>query len=188
MKKQEKENLIIIGSIVGLGILLLFRKKIEESAKAVIYSAKDFVQKIKPMIERIRPQYNSGFVISVAALESNYGNSKLAKEGNNLFGITGESWAKQGKPVVYMDTKEYSDTRGWYITKRPFRKYGSWEESIQDFFNLLENNTRYQRVIQTLKGININDFAEAMWLSGYAKDPEYKDKIIARYNAIKGYL
>jgi flagellum-specific peptidoglycan hydrolase FlgJ len=184
---KQKETLIIVGSIIGLGIILLFRKA-EEKAKAIIYSAKDFVKSLKPIVEKIRPQYNSGFVITVATLESNYGNSKLAKEANNLFSITGESWAKQGKPVVYMETKEYSPAKGWYTVIRPFRKYSSWEESVKDFFNLLESNTRYQRVIQTLKGININDFAEAMWLSGYATDPEYKDKIIARYNAIKNYL
>lgn len=76
--------------------------------------------------------------ISQAILESNWGNSNLTKESNNLFGIKADkSW--DGEYVTF-ETKEFYSQ----MIKDKFRKYSSREESIIDHGKFLKENKRYE--------------------------------------------
>lgn len=75
--------------------------------------------------------------ISQAILESSWGNSRLATEGNNLFGIKADkSWTGDR---INFNTEEYSKS---YV-RADFRKYKSWDESIKDHSEFLMSNKRY---------------------------------------------
>ena len=71
-----------------------------------------------------------------AALESNYGNSELATNHNNLFGMkAGNSWSGD---TANMPTSEQSPDGSIYKTKADFRKYGSADEAISDYRKRLQ--------------------------------------------------
>ena len=119
--------------------------------------------------------------IAQGILESAWGQSKLAKEANNLFGIkdskdwTGETYS--------INTTEFID--GEKVTvEAKFRKYDSPSDSVRDhgnFFTSTEwrkNNyknvfgeTDYVKAVEAI----LPPKAEA----GYATDPLYKDKIVS---------
>ena len=76
--------------------------------------------------------------IAQAILESNWGNSNLTKEANNLFGIKADySWKGE---VVRFDTNEFHNQ----MIRDKFRKYDTLEDSIKDHSNFLVKNNRYK--------------------------------------------
>ena len=77
-------------------------------------------------------------LISQAILESDWGRSDLASKYKNYFGIKADkSWTGY---KVQMTTKEnHSD-----IIKDYFRAYDSIEESVDDYGEFLNNNSRYR--------------------------------------------
>lgn len=104
--------------------------------------------------------------IAQAILESGWGQSGLAKNSKNLFGIkAGKSWkgAKRSYP-----TKEFYDGK-WVTIQAYFREYPTFEGSIKDHNDLLQNK-RYEKVLTA------KDYKEAtheIWKAGYATDPNY---------------
>lgn len=100
----------------------------------------DFIQTLGPIA---RENYKrTGILASVtmaqAILESGWGQSTLAKNGNNLFGmkmnLSGNTWqdsAWDGVNYYKKPTYEYG-SRGRYRTSAKFRKYSCVEDSIED--------------------------------------------------------
>lgn len=101
-------------------------------------------QFIEQLIEPAKQNYfQSGILPSItiaqAILESNWGNSSLTQVANNLFGIkVGVGWEGD---YHLSRTLEYHDI--WI--EDAFRKYDSWQESIEDHANFLLENPRYQK-------------------------------------------
>ena len=56
-----------------------------------------------------------------------------------------------------------------------FRAYGSIEESVSDFANLLSNSPRYREAIAA--GGNVQAYIDGIAKSGYATDPAYGNKL-----------
>jgi flagellar protein FlgJ len=56
-----------------------------------------------------------------------------------------------------------------------FRSYGSIEESVSDFANLLKNSPRYRQAIAS--GADPQDYIDGIGKSGYATDPDYANKL-----------
>jgi len=116
------------------------------------------------------------FAMTQAAHESRYGESRLTVEANNLFGVTGDTWAHQGKPVYWIETKEFAADKTPFIIRRPFRKYANWEESLRDWASLLER--RYPKALAAAKAGDFDGFARALAAGGYATDPRYAEKLV----------
>lgn len=77
--------------------------------------------------------------IAQAILETGWGESDLASEYNNLFGIKADkSWTGE---YVTLETIEYKDTN----IKDKFRKYENMEDSIIDHGRFLYENKRYSK-------------------------------------------
>lgn len=146
----------------------------------------DFIDKVKDgAIEgwkkhKILPSVS----IAQAILESNWGRSKLAKEANNLFGIKGDY---NGESLT-VTTKEWDGSK-MIDVDAGFRKYPSWNESIEDhgtFFTSTDwRKNNYKNVIGET---NYKDMAKALSDSGYATDPAYATKlinIVEEYNLSK---
>lgn len=115
----------------------------------------------------------ASITIAQAALESGWGESALAKTGNNLFGIKADSlWRGQ---TLTMNTKEYIKGQ-WVVVPALWRKYPSWQASIDDHAAFLKRNQRYKACFACASA---SAFAKALAQAGYATDPEYAKKLIA---------
>src|ERR1700678_547566 len=140
--------------------------------------AAQFVSAVLPTIRRAAASLgvNPLGLLAQAALETGWG-KRMARTADgtpslNMFGIkAGEGW--NGARAV-ADTVEFS---GGVATQRrtAFRAYGSIEESVNDFANLLSNSPRYREAIAA--GANAQAYVHGIARSGYATDPEYGNKL-----------
>lgn len=100
-----------------------------------------------------------------AILESAWGQSKLATEGHNLFGIKG---SYNGQSIT-MRTAEYGNG-GYYYINAAFRRYPSNYESVVDHGRFLAQNSRYHNLLWDR---NYKDVTYKIRLDGYATAPTY---------------
>ena len=101
-----------------------------------------------------------------AMLESDNGNSRLAREANNHFGIKCKSdWT--GKTISHDD-----DASG-----ECFRRYDSAEESWIDHSEFLDKGSRYQFLFE-LDPMDYKAWAHGLKKAGYATNPRYPDLLI----------
>ena len=114
----------------------------------------------------------ASITVSQAALEPGWGESGLTKTANNLFGIKADSlWRGE---TVTLDTKEF--IRGqWVVVPAKWRKYPTWQASVDDHAAFLKRNPRYKDCFLC---ISAQTFARALLKAGYATDPDYADKLI----------
>lgn len=120
--------------------------------------------------------------VSQAACESAYGTSKLMKNANAYFGIKAtSSWVKASKyggKVFKAKTNECYDGKTLTRITDCFRAYDSMEDSVSDYFDLLENK-RYRDALK------VNSVEEAITIiknGGYATAPNYVSTIMKFYN------
>jgi len=104
-----------------------------------------------------------------AILESGNGQSSLAKNYNNHFGIKA-SKAWKGK-VVRLNTREVFDGREVYI-QDGFRWYENVQDSFKDRVKFLQENARY-RSNGVFDAKSPEEQADALQRAGYATDPNY---------------
>ncbi len=136
-----------------------------------------YIQKWVPTA--VREMYRSGVPASITLaqgiLESRYGLSSLASEGNNHFGIKcHKDW--KGKSMRYDD-----DAKG-----ECFRVYESAEESFQDHSDFLRYQDRYKFLFD-LKTTDYKGWAFGLKKAGYATDPNYPAKLIKYIEDYKLY-
>jgi peptidoglycan hydrolase FlgJ len=138
----------------------------------------DFVNRMMPPIRRIAGALglNPAGILAQAALETGWG-QRMPRNADgsssfNMFGIkAGDGWAG-GRAMA--DSMEVSN--GVATPKRTaFRAYGSIEESVDDFANLLKNSPRYREAIAA--GGDAQAYVARIGRSGYATDPEYGNKL-----------
>ena len=118
-----------------------------------------------------------------AILESNAGESYLATEANNFFGIKcGQKYCRHEKTCVLIETKE--EVNGKMITKKArFRRYKSAAEGFDEHGRFLNGN-RYSKIHKYAKTEYVN-WAIAIKTAGYATDSKYPNKLI---NVIEKYV
>lgn len=135
-----------------------------------------FIDKLRPLAKEIEREHGIPWllVVTQAAHESRYGDSDLARLGNNLFGVTGDSWKKKGLPVVEMLTSEFLNNQ-WIKVRRPFRKYASYKESIDDWVSIIRR-VHPNAYHAASMGDALKFFVE-LQKSGYATDPQYATKL-----------
>jgi flagellar protein FlgJ len=115
-------------------------------------------------------------MLAQAALETGWG-TRMARTAEgapslNMFGIKADdNWqgARAGANTV-----EFS---GGVATQQhtAFRAYGSIEESVSDFANLLKGSPRYRHAVAA--GGNAQAYVNSIGQSGYATDPQYSHKL-----------
>ncbi|PUE33222.1 glycoside hydrolase family 73 protein [Limnohabitans sp. Hippo4] len=114
----------------------------------------------------------ASITIAQAALESAWGESVLARNGNNLFGIKADSmWRGH---TLTLNTKEFIKGQ-WVVVPALWRKYPSWQASIDDHAAFLKRNPRYKACFACTTA---QAFATALSQAGYATDPAYADKVV----------
>jgi flagellar protein FlgJ len=141
-------------------------------------SAEEFVDQVLPSIRTAAQALglNPLVLLAQAALETGWG-KRMARTADgspslNLFGIKADDTWDGARAAA--NTIEYA---GGVATQRQaaFRAYGSIEESVNDFANLLKNSPRYRHAMAA--GPDAQAYVDGIGRSGYATDPEYAAKL-----------
>ena len=141
MNQSLKRSLIVVGTTACVGLyvspvdqLLSANFSVVEASTA----ATQFLRNIIPAAQNVargKDIYTS-VMIAQAALESGWGTSSLSKAPNhNLFGVKG-SYNGQS---VNMQTLEDSGGQNYYNIQADFRKYPSYQESLEDYADKIVN-------------------------------------------------
>lgn len=105
----------------------------------------------------------ASIILAQAALESNYGESKLAKIANNFFGVKHHGWYG---PYVLADDDEPNEK---------FRKYETAYDSFIDHSDFIMDQPRYNSLFENT---DYKSWAYGLKQAGYATDPKYAEKLI----------
>jgi flagellum-specific peptidoglycan hydrolase FlgJ len=117
----------------------------------------------------------SAIAAAQAALESNYGASRLATEANNLFGVkAGKSWLG---PTLDMSTSEVEDGKVVTIIA-VWRKYASWEECFRDYGNIIQLKPWFADAASAGRRNDAEEFLREL-ASHWATDSSYEVKVWA---------
>jgi len=112
-------------------------------------------------------QINTELIIAQSVVESDYGRSRFAKEGNNLFGI--RVWSKNG---ILPYGQPYNVE--WRI-----KTYKNKCESVQDYVYLLNTKRVYAEFRRVRHDSWIqNPLKLAKTLNNFSTNKEYEQKIV----------
>jgi len=107
----------------------------------------------------------ASITLAQACLESDNGNSRLAKEANNHFGIKCNNW--NGATIIQDDETK----------NECFRKYEKAEDSFTDHSDFLRYRERYKFLFD-LDPTDYKAWAYGLKSAGYATNPQYAQLLI----------
>jgi Bax protein len=137
-----------------------------------------FIDSMKKCIAYINLDLNKNeqvptvLIIAQAIVESDYGTSRFAREGQNLFGI--RIWSKNG----ILPLKQHEGIN-WRI-----KTYHSKCSSTRDYINILNNNHHYSD-FRILRQRTKDPVKLAETLDNYSTSQNYRTEIIRMINKIK---
>ena len=128
----------------------------------------EYIEKYKDLAVKKMQEFGIPASITMAqgCLESNNGNSQLARKANNHFGIKCHDW--DGKSYFMDDDK----------ANECFRKYKNPVDSYRDHSLFLTTRERYALLFE----LDITDYkgwAKGLKKAGYATNPKYADLLIS---------
>ena len=126
----------------------------------------NYIKKYHPLAQQQQKMHGIPASITLAQglLESQCGESRLAKVGNNHFGIKCNGWTGD---TILKDDDKINDC---------FRRYARAEDSFSDHSAFLKRK-RYAPLFN-LKKDDYAAWARTLKKCGYATDPAYPDKLI----------
>jgi flagellum-specific peptidoglycan hydrolase FlgJ len=149
----------------------------------------EFVAKYWPDV--VKATKGTGILPEVALaqmiLESGSGNSKLATEANNFFGIKVPGKVPWTGEIYYAKTNEEDKNGKVTVITAPFRKYNSALDSIKDYVAWLKSNPRYTKH-GVFEAKTVEAQAAALKAAGYATSVKYASVVTDVYNSIKHNL
>ncbi len=135
----------------------------EASAGAYIERYKDLA-----ISEMKRTGIPASITLAQGMIESDYGRSSLAREGNNHFGIKCHSdWTG---PAI----RHHDDRRN-----ECFRKYKQPEDSYFDHSDFIKSGSRYSFLFD-LPSTDYKSWARGLKKAGYATNPDYANMLIRK--------
>jgi len=141
-------------------------------------SSDKFIDSMKKCIAYINldlskdQQVPSALIIAQSIVESDYGTSRFAKEGNAIFGV--RVWSKNG----ILPLKQHEGIN-WRI-----KTYHSKCASTRDYINILNNNHHYLD-FRILRQRTKDPVKLAETLDNYSTSQNYRTEIIRMINKIK---
>lgn len=128
---------------------------------------KAYISRYKDLAIEQMQRYDipASITLAQALLESDAGQSELARESNNHFGIKCHKWSGQ---KTYHDDDERDDC---------FRVYKTVRDSYEDHSLFLVNNSRYASLFR-LDPTDYAGWAHGLKLAGYATDGSYAESLI----------
>lgn len=151
--------------LIGLNICFVF---LSFGQNPNVNSRQDYIDIFAKLAIQEMNEYHvpASITMAQACLESGNGNSVLARDGNNHFGIKcNSSWSG---PSIRKDDETRNEC---------FRKYATAIESFRDHSKFLTGGMRYQFLFD----YNIKDYrkwAYGLKKAGYATDPQYPERLI----------
>lgn len=123
-------------------------------------------------------------ILTAAALESAYGNSKLSANYNNFFGIKADpSW--KGK-FVTLSTREEDKAGKVYFVNAKFRHYDTPQQSFANYVAFVQGPRYIKAGVTT--SINPQQQFERLKAAGYATDSKYFEKLKGIFNSVKSFV
>lgn len=158
----------ILTAFIFFWALFIFSTKGQTQPSEPRMSKAEYIEQYRD--EAIREMHATGIPASITLaqgmLESDYGNSPLAKYANNHFGIKcHRGW---DGPSFIQDDDEANEC---------FRKYYSAFESYKDHSEFLMTRDRYASLFD-LKSTDYKGWARGLKKAGYATNPKYADMLI----------
>lgn len=148
--------------MLGLGCMALGAASSIRNSNFEAYVRKHYTEALKQME---RHQIPASIKMAQGLLETGAGQSTLAREHHNHFGIKcHRSW--QGKRTFRTDD----------LPDECFRSYRSWQESYEDHSQFLKA-PRYRRLF-TLRYDDYQGWARGLQQAGYATNKGYANKLI----------
>ncbi len=146
------------------------------SQKAKKIAPAEYIKTYKEIAieEMQRSGIPASITLAQGMLESENGNSSLATEGKNHFGIKCHNWT--GKKVYHDDDDK----------NECFRKYNSVEESFKDHTNFLKQGSRYSFLFE-YASTDYKKWAQGLKKAGYATNPSYPQMLIKIIEDFKLY-
>ena len=144
-------------------------------AQAQKLSTQQYIERYKLIAiqEMLDYKIPASITLAQGILESGSGNSRLAVQGNNHFGIKcHKDW--KGQRIYEDDDKRHEC----------FRKYPRAEDSYRDHSLFLSRKSRYAFLFD-YKTTNYKAWAKGLKKAGYATNPKYPKRLIdliERYN------
>ncbi|MDZ7877851.1 MAG: glucosaminidase domain-containing protein [Saprospiraceae bacterium] len=131
--------------------------------------------------EQLRTGIPASIKLSMGLLESSFGQSRLATEANNHFGI---KWWNANDGAAFVEAMDDDKDKAGNPTPSKFVKFSSAEESYRKHSEFLMTRARY-RVLFNYDRTDYRAWAEGLKSCGYATAPDYAEKlirIIEKYN------
>jgi LysM repeat protein len=118
--------------------------------------------------EMIRTGVPASITLAQGMIESDFGRSSLAREGNNHFGIKcHDDWT--GPAIRHNDERR----------NECFRKYSHPEDSFYDHSDFLKSGSRYKELFD-LSQTDYKGWAHGLKRAGYATNPDYAGMLIRK--------
>jgi hypothetical protein len=154
------------GSFV-LAAMLFFGYSLQAQRQADRITRSQYIETYKNIAMQKMQEYGIPASITIAQgiLESGDGNSVLAQQANNHFGIKCHDWTG---PTFRWDDDEKNEC---------FRKYKNPEESFHDHSLFLTRRPRYSKLFE----LDVSDYkawAHELKRAGYATNPQYAHILI----------
>jgi LysM repeat protein len=133
-------------------------------------AAKDYINKYKDLAvsEMKRTGIPASITLAQGMIESDFGRSRLATEGNNHFGIKcHDDW--RGQTIRHNDDKR----------NECFRKYKNPEESFYDHSDFLKSESRYSTLFK-ISPTDYKSWARGLKRTGYATNPDYANMLVRK--------
>jgi flagellum-specific peptidoglycan hydrolase FlgJ len=204
-EKNDNSGLFLGLGLLGAGLLLFSTSAAAKPPVKIDFSSltpNEFIKLLYPLALQSEKETGvpAAVTLAQAILESGWGKSKLATDGNNFFGIKrGTNWTGQ---VIFLPTWECGKTgnatadgisdqvleifapgapggnaacnsKGYYSYRvnAAFRFYNSPADSFKDHGQVLRNNTRYSKAFNYTH--DPKRFANEIAAAGYATSPTY---------------
>ena len=141
-------------------------------------SSERFIESMKKCIAfhnldiRKENQIPTVLIIAQAIVESDYGTSRFAREGNNLFGI--RIWSQNGLLPLKQDP-----SIKWRV-----KTYKSKCSSVKDYINILNTNHHYLE-FRNVRQRTKDPIKLAETLENYSTSQTYRIEIVKMINKIK---
>jgi len=150
----------VLGVLTGLHIMSFGQRKNNMTRQEYIDTYSELAMK-----EMVRVGIPASITLAQGCLESNNGNSTLARKGNNHFGIKCHDWT--GRKIYHDDDKK----------NECFRAYNSPYQSFIDHSEFLTTRSRYEGLFE-LPLHDYRGWARGLKQAGYATAPDYARLLI----------
>jgi LysM repeat protein len=168
MIHNSRYILLILFFVVILNSCRSSRPVVSSSAGEA--SAGPYIERYKDLAisEMKRTGIPASITLAQGMIESDFGRSSLAREGNNHFGIKCHSdWT--GATIRHHDDRR----------NECFRKYKRPEDSYYDHSDFIKSGSRY-RFLFDLPSTDYKGWARGLKKAGYATNPVYANMLIRK--------